>query len=99
MTMTDRRVPVDANSRIVVSGAAVGLGMALVGAMAWADRPTDNTTGAQGQGSDPTVEATNRLVVIAPELTIERARIPDSATATVSRQPDSRAPNTRSQGS
>ncbi len=96
--MTSRSTaPVDANSRIVLTGGAVGLGLVLVGAMAWADgsaNPADVNPVEQTAQDDGPQE---RIIVIVPDAAGDRAALP--AMATPARQSTTAAPVSRSQGS
>lgn len=89
--------PVDANSRIVVTGGAVGLSLALVGSMAWANGSTSVAEVIPVQGSVPPDDAGHRIVVIVPATSIERADLPPMATPAP--QSTTQQPVSRSQGS
>ena len=97
-TMTDRSTtPVDANSRIVLTGGAVGLGLALVGAMAWAGGSA-NPADVDPVGETTQDEGTqHRIIVIVPDAGSDRAGLP--AMAAPARQSTTAAPVSRSQGS
>ncbi len=96
--MTNRSTtPVDANSRIVLTGGAVGLGLALVGAMAWADGSASPADGNPVEQTAQDDDTQHRIIVIVPDAVGDRADLP--AMAAPARQSTTVAPVTRSQGS
>ena len=110
--MTTDRSPrrVDANGRIVLTGGAVGLGLGLIGAMAWADGSMAAVDPSQSDAIPATVESSQsdaipaavdtgsrRIIVIMPNPAAGRAEVP--AAAVPAPRQSAQAPVSRSQGS